>query len=114
MDMQEYEKKAFDFAADLTKQLIALSTSVVTVTLLFGEHFPKQSRLAFWAWIFFLISTLFGLWTLMALTGTLAPVKPPPMSFDLKFNVRLPSSLQICTFAVAITLTILFGCRWLH
>jgi hypothetical protein len=42
-DMQEYQKKAFDFAADLTKQLITLSTSIVTVSLLFGEHFPKQS-----------------------------------------------------------------------
>ena len=27
-DMQEYQKKAFDFAADLTKQLITLSTSI--------------------------------------------------------------------------------------
>lgn len=49
MDMQEYQKKAFDFAADLTKQLITLSTSIVTVSLLFGDHFPKQSKLAVWA-----------------------------------------------------------------
>ena len=114
MEMQEYQKKAFDFAADLTKQLITLSTSIVTVTLLFGEHFPRQSHLALWAWILYLISTLFGLWTLMALAGTLAPLKPPPTNLDLKFNVRLPSSLQVVAFAVAVFFTILFVWYWWH
>src|SRR5271168_1343645 len=112
MDMLEYQKKAFDFAADLTKQLITLSTSIVTVSLLFGDHFPKQSLLAVWAWTFYLISAVFGLWTLMALTGTLAPLNPPPNDFDLKFNVRLPSALQIVAFGVALILTIKFVWTW--
>jgi hypothetical protein len=112
MDLQEYQKKAFDFTADLTKQLITLSTSIVTVSLLFGEHFPKQSVLAVWAWTFYLVSAVFGLWTLMALTGTLAPVKPPPTDFDIKGNVRLPSALQIVTFGVAVILTIRFAWVW--
>jgi hypothetical protein len=110
--MQEYQKKAFDFAADLTKQLITLSTSIVTVSLLFGDHFPRQSRLALWAWIVYLVSSLFGLWTLMALTGTLAPIKTPPTDFDLGFNVRLPSSLQIISFGAALVVTIVFVSRW--
>ena len=110
--MQEYQKRAFDFAADLTKQLITLSTSIVTVSLLFGEHFPKQSLLAVWAWTFYLVSSVFGLWTLMALTGTLAPIKPPPTDFDLKANVRIPSGLQILTFGVALGLTIAFVWNW--
>jgi hypothetical protein len=112
MDMQEYQKKSFDFASDLTKQLITLSTSIVTVSLLFGDHFPKQSLLAVWAWTFYLVSSVCGLWTLMALTGILAPLKPPPTDFDLKFNVRLPSALQIVTFAVALVLTIIFVWKW--
>src|ERR1700752_5246061 len=111
-EILEYQKKAFDFAADLTKQLITLSTSIVTVSLLFGEHFPKQSKLALWAWIFFLASAIFGLWTLMALTGILAPLELPPESFDLGFNVRLPSALQIFSFMVAIAITIVFVFLW--
>jgi hypothetical protein len=111
-DILEHQKKAFDFAADLTKQLITLSTSIVTISLLFGDHFPKQSKLALWAWVFYLASSLFGLWTLMALTGTLAPIKAPPASFDLGFNVRLPSGLQVLAFAIAITITIRFVFVW--
>ena len=112
MEMLEYQKKSFDFAADLTKQLITLSTSIVTVTLLFGDHFPKQSLLVVWAWTFYLTSTVFGLWTLMALTGILAPLKPPPTDFDIKLNVRVPSGLQIGSFAVAVVLTVVFVWRW--
>ena len=111
MGMLEYQKKAFDFASDLTKQLITLSTSIVTISLLFGDHFPKQSKLALWAWAFYLVSSLFGLWTLMALTGTLAPINPPA-SFDLGFNVRLPSGLQVLAFAIAIGITIRFVFVW--
>lgn len=112
MDITEPQKKAFDFAADLTKQLITLSTSIVTVSLLFGDHFPRQSLLAVWAWTFYLASTVCGLWTLMALTGTLAPLSAAPASYDLGFNVRLPSALQIGAFAVAVILTIVFVWRW--
>lgn len=112
VDMTEYQKKSFDFAADLTKQLITLSTSIVTVSLLFGDHFPKQSLLAVSAWLFYLVSTVFGLWTLMALTGTLAPLQLPPTNFNLKSNVRVPSALQIASFAIAIVLTMIFVWRW--
>jgi hypothetical protein len=114
MEFQDYQKKAFDFAADLTKQLITLATSIVTISLLFGDHFPKHSRLALWAWTFYLISAVLGLWTLMALTGNLAPVKPPPTSFDLGPNVRLPSTLQLAAFAIALLLTIAFVWTWLR
>jgi len=110
--MLDYQKKSFDFAADLTKQLITLSTSIVTISLLFGDHFPKQSLLAVWAWTFYLVSSVFGLWTLMALTGTLAPVGKAPTDFDLHLNVRLPSTLQVATFAAAVILTMIFVWKW--
>jgi hypothetical protein len=112
VEMLEYQKKAFDFASDLTKQLITLSTSIVTVSLLFGDHFPRQSRLAMWALTFYLVSTVFGLWALMALTGTLAPVKLPPEDFDLHGNVRIPSGLQIAAFGLAVGFTIAFVWEW--
>ncbi|SEC08076.1 hypothetical protein [Terriglobus roseus] len=114
MAMEEHEKKAFDFAADLTKQLITLATSIVTFSLAFSDHFPKQSRLARDAWFFYLISILFGLWTLMALTGTLAPTGGAATDFTLKWNVRLPSLLQILSFGIAVLLTISFVGFWWH
>jgi hypothetical protein len=44
--MTEREKRAFDFASDLTKQLITLSTSIVTVTFLFSKDSPGPKLLA--------------------------------------------------------------------
>jgi hypothetical protein len=111
MEPDERHKKAFDFAADLTKQLITLSTGIITVALLFGEKFPhEQSAKA--AFIFYTLSTICGVWTLMALTGTLAPVNEK-VSDDLTLggNVRLPSALQILTFGAASVCTLCFVIR---
>jgi hypothetical protein len=118
--MEERSKKAFDFAADLTKQLITLSTGIVTITLLFSKDLAGPRELAVLAWVFYLLSTLFGLWALMALTGTLAPVidgasqkeKPDrtntPGPLLMGRNVRIPSKWQILTFAAATILTLLY------
>jgi hypothetical protein len=127
--MDEREKKAFDFAADLTKQLISLSTGIVTVTLLFSKDITGPKMLAVAAWATFLVSTICGLWVLMALTGTLAPtnqgttqvVSNPQNklqketgtqnannSISLGNNVRLPSALQILTFGLATVLTLVY------
>jgi hypothetical protein len=126
--MNEQSKKAFDFAADLTKQLITLSTSIVTLTLLFSKDLLGPKWLAVLIWTLFLLSTVCGLWTLMALTGTLAPAptasplsnshrsnaSPATDSADdshslqIGKNVRNPSTYQIVTFALAILLTIVY------
>jgi hypothetical protein len=88
----------------------------VTVTLLFDEHLPHHSKLAKLAWTLFLLSTVCGLWTLMALTGTLSP-RPNTgatnvQNYQLGGNVRLPSALQIALFALAILTTLLFVYCW--
>jgi len=125
MNADDREKKAFDFTADLTKQLITLSTGIVTLTLLLSKDLGGPKLLAAFAWSCFLISTLCGLWALMALTGTLAPLtststpkenQGPPKadsnienaSLTIGSNVRTPSTLQIGAFGVAILLTLVF------
>src|SRR5579863_2614129 len=114
--MNEREKKAFDFAADLTKQLITLSTGIVTITLLLSKDFVGPRSLAIAAWTFYLLSTICGLWALMALTGTLAPVKKyagrpagtENEKFEIGSNVRVPSTSQILTFGLATLLTLAY------
>ncbi|MBS1804891.1 MAG: hypothetical protein JST28_16145 [Acidobacteria bacterium] len=109
--MNERLKKAVDFIADLTKQLITVSSGIVTVTLLFSKDIFGPKLIAVWAWVFYLASTVFGLWALMTLTGTLAPNDgQPPRDEDFLIgkNVRLPSGLQIITFGVAVVLTIVY------
>ncbi len=115
--MEPRVQKAFDFACDSTKQLIALSTGIVALTVTFSkdilggvEVFPRNLLIA--AWIVYLFSIVCGVWTLFALTGSLEPVgsleKLPDASIRGR-NVTLPSIIQIVTFLLATALVVVFG-----
>src|SRR5687768_11657747 len=59
--MEERRKKAFDFAADATKQLVTLAIGVVTLTITFAKDVVKvasgpQKVLLTLAWIVYLLS----------------------------------------------------------
>jgi hypothetical protein len=142
--MKENEKKAFDFAAEVTKQLITLSTAIITITITFSKDliiFADNSAKNYllWAWILYIATVLFGIWTLLALTGSLQPIKkestniqsqPEPQTTknanpapeqavetDCSINssnIRLPSILQILCFIVALSFTIVYGYKSLN
>jgi hypothetical protein len=118
--LDERRKKAFDFAKDVTVQLITLATGIIAieVTLLKDvlATVSHWARLAlFTSWIAFLFSVALGVMTILALTGTLEP-KPKegtaeaeaPPSIRGK-NVTIPSGGQIFLFVVGLLLTIVFG-----
>ncbi len=126
--MEETQKKAFDFAADLTKQLITLSTAIITLTVTFskdiiGKIDSSNRYLLLLSWIFFIISILLGLLTLMALTGNLDPieknekqddenikkVKPSPILTITSSNVTGTGQWQVWTFLIAISITCCYG-----
>src|SRR5690349_3484611 len=68
--------KAYDLATDLVKQLITLSTGVLTLTLAFYTDFLQTSSgpttLMVASWIVLVVSILAGIVGLMGLTGSLA------------------------------------------
>ena len=114
--MDERQKAAFTLVQDTTKQFIALSTGIIALTITFGRDFlnnvPADSRiLAYLAWVAFLASIVFGLWTLLALTGTLEPAESDTETrlSIRQSNIKIPSALQIVTFLIAIGLTVAFG-----
>ncbi len=77
--MKENQKKAFDFASETTKQLITISTAIITITVTFSKEIiggadTSTKILLMVAWGLFLFSIIFGVFTLMALTGTLQPL----------------------------------------
>ncbi|HEY9007886.1 MAG TPA: hypothetical protein VIM75_17220 [Ohtaekwangia sp.] len=128
MNMEETQKKAFDFAADLTKQLITLSTAIITLTVTFskdiiGKIDSSNRYLLLLSWVFFIISILLGLLTLMALTGNLDPiekneeqadgskkkVKPSPILTITTSNVTGTGQWQVWTFLIAISITCWYG-----
>jgi len=133
--MKTNEQKAFDFAADTTKQLITLSTAIIALTITFSKDIVGAANISnsssiFWAWGLFITSVILGIWTLMALTGTLQPMKKKkktdqdteeqaeqyaeaenkeePININ-GFNVKFPAGLQILTFVTALIFTVNFG-----
>ena len=129
--MKESEQKAFDFAAATTKQLIALCTGLIALTITFSKDIMRvnniaHSNLMFWSWGCLLISVFFGVWTMMALTGSLQPISDDSNeepeeetdqandseSFNINgSNVRIPSGLQILSFVAGLVLTVVFGVK---
>lgn len=100
--------KSFEFAQDLTKQGITLSTAVVTVTVsffkdIFGAAAPSSAKIVLAiAWMLFILSIAFGVVTLMGLTGSLAAG-----SSDINGpNTRRPAILQHTSFLLALALTV--------
>ncbi|QCK16540.1 hypothetical protein [Mangrovivirga cuniculi] len=128
--MKPNEQKAFDFAADTSKQLITLSTAIITLTITFSKDIIGVANISnsssiFWAWGIFILSVIFGIWTLMALTGSLQPMKNVKTIEESNsstndssneesitingLNVKIPAGLQILSFIAGLILTVNYG-----
>lgn len=120
--------KSFDFAASTSKQLITLSTAIVAFTITFGKELfgGINNSCAFTAlivaWVLFVISIIFGIWTLMALTGSLNSVtkivkekdddKEVEKEVEVSIydsNIKYPELLQVLFFILAISATICYA-----
>ena len=120
--MDTRRQKALEFANDLAKQLITLSTGILAITITFSKDVIKASNiprnvviLLMISWGVYLFSIVCGIWTMMALTGELEPKTKEPERTELPepttkgFNVFLPTMLQILSFLLATSLAIAFG-----
>lgn len=127
-NMTESQKKAFDFYADWTKQLITLSTAIIALMVTFSKDIIGGTSgnyvyLLLATWIFYFLSIIFGVLTLQALNGNLDPrperkkdadgneVELPvePILTVNSDNIRSTSLLQIGAFVLALLLTCVYG-----
>ena len=129
-DMDETQKKAFDFAADLTKQLMTFATAILTFTAAFGKEVAPdapwyQKGFVIGSWIFYILSIACGVFTLMGLTGNLDPqperkrdpadrkkwiITPKRPDVTINSDNVLPTSKwQFYFFLLAIALTAGYG-----
>lgn len=101
-----------DLAAELSKQLISLSTGILALSITFakdivGKIERRGVRLLGIAWIFYLLTIILALLHLSALTGALIPTQP---EYSLKLaNARVMATGQIIAFAIAMIFTFAFG-----
>ena len=114
-DISDKLKKAFDFAQDTTKQLISLATGIIAITITFTKdilgNLPPGTKVYLGlSWLIFFLSIIFGVWALLAMTGSLEPKKGEKESISIRgSNVTLPSALQIISFLLGLALAIVYG-----
>lgn len=107
MAIDDRKGKAYDFAADLIKQVISLATGVLTLTLAFYDSFLKTSSgptgLLVASWFVFVLSILAGILALMALTGGLTATAEPSLR---SFGQQVFAATQLVLFVVAMALMV--------
>ncbi|MDQ3622268.1 MAG: hypothetical protein M3463_07245 [Verrucomicrobiota bacterium] len=113
--MDDQRQKAFDFAQEVSKQLITLATAVIAVSLTFGADIAtcatgNARSFLIWSWSLLLVSLVFGLWTLMALAGNLETASASSTTPSIRTaNVTIPAVAQILLFLAGLVLAVLFG-----
>jgi len=115
--MKELTKFTFEFARDVIRQFLTLATGIIALTITFSKDFvstaPDEVRVfALWSWGFMLISIFFGLWALLALTGSLDRSKENESELSIgDKNITRPASIQIVSFFVGLIFVVVFGIK---
>ncbi len=112
--MDDQTKAAFASAAESSKQMIALSTGLLALEITFAKSLlsavsGKGKWLLGSSWIVLLLAVVAGVWTLLALTGSLSAAKTPTPGTILDSNVRIPAFIQVLLFLFGLGLTVAFG-----
>ena len=116
--MDDREKKSFDFAGDVTKQLITLSIGIMTLCIAFTDKIfsyeaaRSNSCLIFAALTFFAVSIISGILTLLKLIGIIANNHSNNEDSSIYDSAtRFFSVVQIVTFLIAVICSMSFvGC----
>ena len=110
--MDDQLKEAIGLAAEISKQLITLSTGMLVITITFASSIarhvtPKNRRILIASWFVFLATIVVALWHLSALTGNLLrrPIDP---SLDSALS---PALIQLVVFVSGILLFVIFALR---
>ena len=116
MPLDDHTKAAFASAGDAAKQLITLSTGILALEITFrkevmGQLASSATTLLAVSWILFLLSVFAGVWTLLALTGSLGQELAPTARTIYRPSIRVPAFLQVLLFVAGLACTVLFGVR---
>ncbi|MFD1796644.1 hypothetical protein FQV27_13085 [Paracoccus aurantiacus] len=112
--MLEEERKSFDFAADLIKQVLTLSSAIIAVTVsaakfLFASASADVFQVMFISWASFIVCILFGFFAYMSLTGELARPKIPGAPHIYTGKIRFFMTIHLLAFFIGIIFVALFA-----
>ncbi|MGZ4079751.1 MAG: hypothetical protein ACXVDW_20520, partial [Bacteroidia bacterium] len=96
---------------------ITLSTASIGLTITFTKDILKGvsnkfGKILIGSWFVYLLSIVFGIWTLMSLTGTLIAANPADL--QMMSSVRLPATMQILSFITGTGMVIWYGMQTLR
>jgi hypothetical protein len=111
--MDDQAKQAFTAASDWAKQILTLSTAIVTLTAtladkFFGEVTTWEKVLLVLAWTGYLISICGGIWVLTRLAGALASETDVKRD-DVVRRAQGPADVQVWPFIAATIVIAIFG-----
>ena len=113
-EMDKRIEKAFDFAQEATKQLITLATGVIALTITFLTDVIKtapagSASFLQAAWVLYLVSIVFGILTLLMLTGNLERPGEGRSPSIYRGSIVACSIGQVLSFSLAVAFTLVFG-----
>jgi hypothetical protein len=108
--------KPFDYVQEATKQLLTLSTAVVTITVSFLKDIvsnaPSDAQVALYiAWALFAASILGGVAVLYNLAGHVGGAANAESQGIEVFGIRFFSAIQLVAFFFAFVGVVYFGAR---
>jgi hypothetical protein len=114
LDAQTY--LGFEFARELSIQLITLSTGIIALTIAFTKDIVRDTShgklsILVWAWLAHLIGIGLGILTMMDLTGALVPrvSVAQPSAVAIPPSARVFAFAQIACFVGGTFLIVLYG-----
>ncbi len=112
--MDDQTKQAFQATTDALKQMMTLSTGVLTLEVTFLKDIIKDLPIVAYialgtSWVLFLLALLSGVAGLLALTGSLGRESELSPSSIYASNIRVPALGQVLFFASGMALTVVFG-----
>jgi hypothetical protein len=114
LDIRDEVKSLFDYASDLTKQLLTLSVGIITISVTFAKDVAKNNpkklrRYISLCWIFNFLSIFFGILSLMAVTGAIDEGLTKGGPVTEHSNMKDFAGLQIITFLMGLVTIIIYG-----
>lgn len=108
--------RAFDYAQDVSKQLITLATGIVALTVTFIHELAASAsntaiRFVEASWLCYIVSIVFGVGTLLQLAGNLEKQAAPSI---YRGGIKWSSRLQVLCFVGGTACTIVFGIKAHH
>ena len=105
---------AFQFAKEVSTQLITISSALIGLSVTFIKDFgPSGKSWLRASWLLYIVSIVFGVIALMALTGTIESLVASSTPFKSFSNsTRWAAGTQILSFVLGTGCLVIFG--WRH